>query len=250
MANTIDLIGNICGYINILADHYGGANVSIRDLPNLPHFVIVSTNRAVDTISGLLQDPEKPVNIDIVTILDNGDKYSPIYLCVVDNITKCIVDKVPIMINKDNIKKQGCGYVVCIPMKIFENDTTIDEVTTLLKDLYFTFVDFDPNMQYKAEPAIIRLANTDKVRIYTYDLTMVCMALGMLNINTQKMFMREDTRSPVDSYYTLTCFSNEELNENIRINLSSIFDQYANNIEELKDAVCSGKMIRNLLYKD
>jgi len=251
MAHIFDLMSTVCGQINVLSDYYSGVDgVSIRNLPHLPNFIVVSVNRAEDTMPWIVKDPKEVSNIDIVTILDTGDPFTPIYMCVADNITQAIVDKVPIMVNYKGNKGPGVGYVIVVPKMVFGTDIDVEETAKLFKNLYFTLLDLDPNMQFKAEPAILRLYNSQKIRIYTYDLTMILVALGMANINMRSLFVMEEDRRPIDSFYTLSAFTPEEMPDDVRSSIYYILDEFCTDMDKLRDSVGSGKMLRTLLYKD
>jgi len=248
MAHIFDVMAKVNGQLNIISEHYFGISDNLRSMPKVPSFLIVSINRSIDTQKNVLIDETKAPEIDIAIRTNANDLYNPIYICVAENLAVPIVDKVPVMINTQNASGPGVGYVVIVPKKIFEQSTKIDEISKILKDMYFSILDFDPNMQYKAEPAIIRLSESDKVRIMTYDITMIYAALGFVNINLRSWF--SNNGSTVSATHTVDAFTDKELSKSYKKRVAEVLDEFATDVPTLREGVGKGDMIRRALYED
>lgn len=250
MAHIFDVMSTVNGQLNILAKDYAGQGPT-RHLNNVPDFVIMAVNRAIDTNTSLLIESEKNASIEKPILGSTGDHYSPVYLGVVNNISTPIVDKVPIMANYKDAHGPGTAYIVGVPKKLFDPETTAEEVSTILRNIYFPLLNMDKEMEYAASPATLIIHNKPGVNIKTYDLTMTLVAIGCMYVNVRNWFVT-DTGSPVDATLILPAFPEFE-----KYNAKSVEDgivrtlgKYGKNINDLRDAVANGKLVRVFMYED
>lgn len=248
MAHIFEIMATTNGQLNNIFNYYNKISNSIRKLPNIPTFLVVSVNRAIDNQPDIKTDENKAPEIDCVIKANTGDVFNPVYICVVDYIEKPVIDKVPIMVNQRDVSGPGLAYVVLLPMKIFD-DASFEEVAVTLKDLYFSILDLDSNMQFKAEPAIIKFSESTQIRVTTYDITMIYAALGCAYINLKSWFQTEDG-SPLESSHILNTFTDKELPEYYKKTVSASLDKYCKNIGTLRDSIGSGNLLKNVLYED
>lgn len=247
MAHIFDVLSTINGQLNILAKDYSGQGKA-RHLNCAPDFIAMVINRAIDTIPGILEDPEKNASIEKPTLGSTGDYYNPVYLAVVDNITTAIVDKVPVMVNYKDAHGPGTAYIVGVPKKLFSDEITPENSATILRNIYIPILNMDKEMEYSASPAIIMLHNDNRIKISTYDLTMMLVAIGCININIRNWYVTENG-NPVDSSYAISAFPEIKKDE-IKESLIRVYEKHGKSINELRDSVANGKLVRVFMYKD
>ena len=247
MAHIFDVLSTINGQLNILTKDYSGQGKAHR-LNQTPDFMVMAVNRAIDTTPGLLEDPSKNASMEKPALGSTGDYFNPVYLAVVDNITKPIVDKVPIMVNYKDAHGPGTAYVVGIPKKLFLPDTDSSEAAVILRDIYLPVLNLDKEMEYDASPAVIVLHDDHRVKIKTYDLTMMLVAIGCINVNLRNWYVT-DSGKPVGPSHMIAAFP-EFKSQKIIDGLTRIYDRHGKNINELRDAVANGKLVRLFMYNE
>lgn len=248
MAHIFDVLSTINGQLNIIAKDFSGQGKA-RHLNQSPDFLVMSVNRAIETVDGLLEDPEANASIEKPTLGSTGDPYSPVYMAVVGNINEPIIDKVPVMVNYKEAHGPGTAYIVGIPKKLFMSDTSTEESAKILRNIYLPILSLDKEMEYSASPAIILLHNDNRVNISTYDLTMMLVAIGCINVNMRNWFVTDSGRS-VDFSYTLAGFPEFDDHDDIKDGLTRVYNSYGRNINDLRDAVGNGKLVRTFMYKE
>lgn len=236
MAHIFDVMSTICGNLNSIYNQYDGKGSFVNKLPNVPNIVMVCANRALDSNSNI-------ATIDFTIRAKTGDPFSQVYLSIAEGIDNPVVDKVPFKYTDVKPENDGVGlaYIIIVPRKIFDENTTINEIARILKDIYFEILNFDHDMKYKAEPAILALADSDKVKIPTYDVMMIYIALGFANINLRSWYTM-DGRNPVGPEYTLQAFTEKELPEKYRNKIIKVLKTHATKIGILRDSL-SGNLL-------
>lgn len=250
MPVTFSIMSAINGQLNLFAKFYDGTNSSIRSLSRVPNFVLVSINRATAIYQDILEIPDKDPIIDIVALTDSGDRKLPLYVCTIDNFMYPFVDKVPVMVNDEaGLPSPSIGYVIGIPKKIYKITTPIEDVAITLKQLYFRLLDLDPNMFYRAEPELIRLYNSPKAKVPTYDITMILVAIAMVNINLRSWFVNSFGEK-LDSVYAVDSLTDNELPPKFKTSVREVINKYGKTMDTLVDSVASGILLKDLLYND
>lgn len=248
MAHIFDVMTALCGHLNVLSKHYFD-NASVRTI-NPPPFLVLSISRAIDTKSSkdIFVDSKQgdPV-IDIASIVDTGDNFNPLYVCVADNLKNSIVDRVPVIINYKDISGPGVGIIVIVPRALFGNATSVEQSARYLKDIYFKLLEFDPIMQYKPDATMLRYSENKNSPIPTYDLTMAYAALGCANINLRNWFTIND-KQPLPAEYLLKGFDKGELDENTIKNIAYTLNKNAERVGNLRDSVANGDLLLYALY--
>lgn len=247
MAHIFDVLSTINGQLNILTKDYSGQGRA-HHLNQAPDFMVMAINRAIDTTPNLLEDPSKNASMEKPILGSTGDHYNPVYISVVDNITKPIVDKVPIMVDYKDAHGPGTAFIIGAPKRLFMDDVTTEEAASLLRDIYLSVLDLDKEMEYSASPAIVMLHDSDKIKIKTYDLTMMLVAIGCIHVNMRNWFVT-DTGKPVDPSFTIAAFP-EFTTDKVKDGLTRVYEKHGKNINEIRDAVANGKLVRVFMYKD
>ena len=251
MAHMFNVMAALTGQLNVLSKYYINKQSVVRSITP-PKFLTVAISRATDNRprEEILTNPEDenccPV-VDIASIVDTGDNFMPIYVCVVDNIKIPIVDRVPIIVNHNDITGPGVGIIVAVPMAMFKVDASIKYSATVLKEVYFALANMDPNVQYTIDSSMINYSESDKVRVSTYDLTMAYVALGCIYINLRSWYKGKNNR-PLDAGYVFDAFEDGELDETVIENISSTLNRNAKGIGVLRDAVANGELLLYALY--
>ena len=145
MAHIFDVMGTVNGNLNLIFNHYQDKKVTLRTI-SAPDFLIVAICRAIDTKDPnyILIDPDAGDPEIVITMIGStGDDFNPAYIAVAKNLKHPIIDRVPVMINHNDISGPGVAYIVIVPEALFENDTTIEESAKCLKELYFGLLEFD-----------------------------------------------------------------------------------------------------------
>ena len=246
MAHIFDVMSTINGHLNNISRYYDGITTSIRSLSNIPNFLMTSVNRTISYYDDIIIDDSKVISIDLAMIADTGDKFNPVYICVASNIKAPAVDKVPIMVNYKSESGPGVGYMVLVPRTIFGKEAYLDDIGSVLKDLYFQVLNFDSNMEYEAGPDIIRLADSQKIKIDSYDLAMSYVALCFANINL-KAWSNND---PNSANYILDSFTEEQIPKYLRSKLYKIMTSYGSLVGNLRDSIETGNLLINIRTDD
>ena len=248
MAHIFDVMGTVNGNLNLIFNHYQDKKVTLRTI-SAPDFLIVAICRAIDTKDPnyILIDPDAGDPEIVITMIGStGDDFNPAYIAVAKNLKHPIIDRVPVMINHNDISGPGVAYIVIVPEALFENDTTIEESAKCLKELYFGLLEFDPIMKFKVDAAMIRYSENTKYPVPTYDLMMAYIALGCININLKSWY--RETNKPISSKYTLLAFNEGELDEGTSKNIIYTLEKHAIRISSLRDSLGDGSLLLHALY--
>lgn len=243
MAHIFDILSTITGQLNILSKDYSGQGRA-HHLNCSPDFLVMSVNRAIDTTPGLLEDPDKAASIEKPTVGSTGDHYNPVYIAVIDNITQAIVDKVPVMVNHKDAHGPGTAFIIGVPKKLFTTSSA-EDAAVILRNIYLSILDMDKDMEYSASPAIVMLHDDGRVKIKTYDLTMMLVAIGCININIRNWFVTDNGKS-VGPSFAISAFP--EFSDKVKDNLVRLYEKYGKNINDIRDAVANGKLVREFMY--
>ena len=250
MAHIISVMSTINGQLNTISNwYYNGKRNSLRDLPNIPNFVYVSTDRSVDFHKENKIDSERDVDIYKAILCDTGDNYNPVYLCITTNIENVMIDTVPVYINKNSDTGPGVAYIVNIPEDIFSQDCNFDYCAEVLINLYFELLSYDPNMKYRPEAAIIKYSKDDRLKVPTYDLEMIITAIGYANINLYGWF-NGSIEDSINAFFNTSQFRDTEISEDIKKGIIETLKRHASNkISSLKDSIANGELIMDALYE-
>lgn len=250
MAHIISVMSTVNGQLNTISNwYYHNKKGSLRDLPNIPNFVYVSTDRSIEFYKNNKVDPEKESNIYKAVLCDTGDNYNPVYLCITTNIKNAMIDLVPVYINKNNDTGPGTAYVINIPEDIFSPDCEFGYCAEVLINLYFRLLSYDTNIKYKPEPAIIKYCKDERLKVPTYDLEMIITAIGYANINLYGWF-NGSIEDSINEFFNTSQFKNIEIPEDIKKGIVETLKRHAcNKISSLKDSIANGELIMDALYE-
>lgn len=247
MAAIYSIMTAINGQLNAFSKFYEGKLGIIGNLPRVPSFVIVSADRAVEADPTILEDQNENIILDLVTKLNVGKDQdtTSLYICTAKNIRTSIIDKIPVI-----IPDYGCrtGFSIIVPHKLYDENSSIEEVSKILKDLYLSILNYDKDMLYKAEPSLLYMHNSKKSRVPSYDLTMILAAICLQFINLKSWFST-DTGALLDPVYSVDSFSDNELAPKYKSILREVLVAYTKSVDILTDGIASGLLLKDYLYK-
>lgn len=249
MAHIFDVLSTINGQLNILSKDYDGRGKA-RHLNNAPEFMLMAINRAIDSNPDIMIDKDHNATIEKPILGATGDHYNPVYIAVVGNINSPVVDKVPIMVDYKDAHGPGTAYIIGIPKILFSADS--DKAAELLRKIYLPVLDMDKEMQYSASPSILIIQDKPGVDIKTYDLTMILVALACIHINLRNWYVETDNGKPVDPSAMLVAFSefDQYKADDAKNGVFRALTKYGKNINDIRDAVGNGKLVKLFLYND
>ena len=240
MAPIFDVLSTVNGQLNIVSRHYNDRNSILRSLPSVPDFILGSLNKVVFENPDMVINDDSNIVIDASILADTGDGFNPVYVNIVSNINKAVVDKVPIIgKRKDTLSAApGIAFLVYVPRILFDDRTDINDVSVMLKDIYFGLLKYDPNMEYIANPAILNVVG--KKKIGSYDLAMTVVAICTMHINLRSWF--GSGNEPLSARYTLNAFDEKEIEDNIKEVIIPIIETHGTTIGNLRDSIENGKL--------
>lgn len=241
MAPIFDVLSTVNGQLNIISRHYTNRNSILRSLPSVPNFILGSLNKLIFENPDVVIDDDSNIVIDASILADTGDSFNPVYINIVSNINKSLIDKVPVIgKRKDTMSAApGVAFLVYVPKIMFDDRTEIDDILIMLKNIYFGLLKFDPNMEYIANPAILNAAG--KRKISSYDLTMTIVAICAMHINLRSWF--GSTSNPFSAKCTLDAFMDEEITDEIKEAIIPTIESYGTNIGNLRDSIENGNLL-------
>jgi hypothetical protein len=249
MAHIIDIMATINGQLNLISRWYDDKSVILKSLPLTPNFVGVSTDRNVELNPNAKINKDDDAEIFKVILTDCGDIYTPIYVCITTNISKILIDKIPVYINRGTETGPGMAYIINIPEMMFSTDIDVMTCAEMLNSLYFGLLSYDLNMKYKAEIDLIKYYKNETLKIPTYDLEMIIFALGCGNINLKSWYGSSYGKNSIDSSYILSPFNENDIPENLRKGIIETLNKHANKIGMLRDSIGDGTLIMDALYE-
>lgn len=247
MAHTFEVMSSVCGQLNSLSKDYMG-NGKARTMSKIMDSLCVSVGRAVTTIDDILIDKDKEAYVDKGIFASTGDKFHPVYVLSIKNIKKPFIDKITTMA-KTNENNLVVGTVIGVPYMIFDEDTSFNDVCKIIKDMYFQITDMDRNMSFNANFGVIKFSNSTKVRVPTYDLSMILAAVCCMYVNIKSWFSNDSADSgpsrvpPEDMISALdTKLSEEKIK-----GLVNTINRHASGVNDIRDSLVSGSIIRDFL---
>lgn len=251
MAHAYGILSAVNAKLNTLFKDYTN-EARANTLSKVPDFMFVSVNRAIDASPDILIDPNVNATVSKPILAATGDDFAPVYMCIVGNINKPIIDKMPVFVDRKGNQGYGIAIVLGVPEILFTESMTSDQAAVMLKDLYFRLLSMDPGMQFEVSPAIIRLYKSPKVFIPSYDITMTIAAIACININLRNWYFVNlpGGGDPVEPKEALSAFTDKELTPEIKERLTKTFNKYAKNIGDLNSAVGNGRLLKSFMYGD
>lgn len=249
MAHIFDVLSTINGQLNILSKDYDGQGRA-RHLNNAPEFMLMAINRAIDCNPDIMIDSDANATIEKPVLGTTGDHYNPVYIAVVGNINTPVVDKVPIMVNYKDAHGPGTAYIIGVPKILFSSDS--DGAAALLRKIYLDVLSMDKEMEYSASPSILIIQDKPDINVKTYDLTMMLVAMACIHINLRNWYVDTDTGKPVDPTVMLDAFPefDQYKADEVKNGVFRTLTKYGKNINEIRDAVGNGKLVKLFLYND
>ena len=162
-----------------------------------------------------------------------------------NNIKKAIIDKVPVVTSDYNY---FVGFSIIVPKKLYSNETSVEEASKILKDLYIGLLNLDKDMQYKADPAILYMYNSTKLKVTSYDITMFLATVCLIHINLKSWFVT-DLGAQLDPVYSVNGFTDNELPPKYKTQLRDLLIKYGKSVDIISDGIASGLLLRDYLYQ-
>lgn len=253
MAHIFDVMVALNGQMNVLSKKYIDKRGTVRTI-DPPKFLNVAISRAIDKLvveygkEAVFTDPENdsPI-IDLTSLVDTGDNFNPLYVCVAENVKIPVIDKIPVIINHKDQTGPGVGIIVLLPLQIFDYDATIEYNAKILLDIYFAIANLDPNITYKLCRKVVKYSEHPKVPVPTYDLTMLYVALGCTYVNLRTWY--KNNNKPIAASYIKDAFDPEdEIPENVINDIATTLDINAKSVGTLRDSVATGDLLLYALY--
>lgn len=246
MAHTFEVISSVCVQLNSLSKEYMG-NGKARTMPKIMDSLCISVGRSISSINDILIDKEKDAYVDKGIFANNGDKFHPVYVLSIKNIKKPFIDTITTTA-RTNDNNLVVGTVIGVPYMIFDENTSFNDVCKIIKDMYFQIVDMDRNMSFNANFALINFSSgTSKVRIPTYDLSMMLATVCCMYINIKSWFGNSDEPDfrvpPKDMIDALdTKLSDDKIK-----GLINTINRHASGVNDIRDSLVSGSIVRDFL---
>lgn len=246
MAHTFEVISSVCVQLNSLSKEYMG-NCKARTMPKIMDSLCISVGRSISAINDIIIDKEKDAYADKGIFANNGDKFHPVYVLSIKNIKKPFIDTITTTA-RTNDNNLVVGTVIGVPYMIFDENTNFNDVCKIIKDMYFQIVDMDNNMSFNANFALINFSNgTSKVRIPTYDLSMMLATVCCMYINIKSWFGNSDEPDfrvpPKDMIDALdTKLSDDKIK-----GLINTINKHASGVNDIRDSLVSGSIVRDFL---
>ena len=192
-------------------------------------------------------DKEKDAYVDKGIFANNGDKFHPVYVLSIKNIKKTFIDTITTTA-RTNDNNLVVGTVIGVPYMIFDENTSFNDVCKIIKDMYFQIVDMDRNMSFNANFALINFSSgSTKVRVPTYDLSMMLATVCCMYINIKSWFGNSDEPDfrvpPKDMIDALdTKLSDDKIK-----GLINTINRHASGVNDIRDSLVSGSIVRDFL---
>lgn len=246
MAHTFEVISSVCVQLNSLSKEYMG-NGKARTMSKIMDSLCISVGRSISAIDDILIDKEKDAYVDKGIFANTGDKFHPVYVLSIKNIKKPFIDTITTTA-RTNDNNLVVGTVIGVPYMIFNENTSFNDVCKIIKDMYFQIVDMDRNMSFNANFALINFSSgTSKVRIPTYDLSMMLATVCCMYINIKSWFGNSDEPDfrvpPKDMIDALdTKLSDDKIK-----GLINTINRHASGVNDIRDSLVSGSIVRDFL---
>lgn len=246
MAHTFEVISSVCVQLNSLSKEYMG-NGKARTMSKIMDSLCISVGRSISAINDIIIDKEKDAYVDKGIFANTGDKFHPVYVLSIKNIKKPFIDTITTTA-RTNDNNLVVGTVIGVPYMIFDENTSFNDVCKIIKDMYFQIVDMDRNMSFNANFALINFSNgTSKVRIPTYDLSMMLATVCCMYINIKSWFGNSDEPDfrvpPKDMIDALdTKLSDDKIK-----GLINTINRHASGVNDIRDSLVSGSIVRDFL---
>ena len=246
MAHTFEVISSVCVQLNSLSKEYMG-NGKARTMSKIMDSLCISVGRSISTINDIIIDKEKDAYVDKGIFANTGDKFHPVYVLSIKNIKKPFIDTITTTA-RTNDNNLVIGTVIGVPYMIFDENTSFNDVCKIIKDMYFQIVDMDRNMSFNANFALINFSNgTSKLRIPTYDLSMMLATVCCMYINIKSWFGNSDEPDfrvpPKDMIDALdTKLSDDKIK-----GLINTINRHASGVNDIRDSLVSGSIVRDFL---
>ena len=246
MAHTFEVISSVCVQLNSLSKEYMG-NGKARTMSKIMDSLCISVGRSISTINDIIIDKEKDAYVDKGIFANTGDKFHPVYVLSIKNIKKPFIDTITTTA-RTNDNNLVIGTVIGVPYIIFDENTSFNDVCKIIKDMYFQIVDMDRNMSFNAHFALINFSNgTSKLRIPTYDLSMMLATVCCMYINIKSWFGNSDEPDfrvpPKDMIDALdTKLSDDKIK-----GLINTINRHASGVNDIRDSLVSGSIVRDFL---
>ena len=246
MAHTFEVISSVCSQLNSLSKEYMG-NSKDRTMSKIMDSLCISVGRSISAIDDIIIDKEKDAYVDKGIFANNGDKFHPVYVLSIKNIKKPFIDTITTTA-RTNDNNLVVGTVIGVPYMIFDENTSFNDVCKIIKDMYFQIVDMDRNMSFNANFALINFSSgSTKVRVPTYDLSMMLATVCWMYINIKSWVGKSDEPDfrvpPKDMIDALdTKLSDDKIK-----GLINTINRHASGVNDIRDSLVSGSIVRDFL---
>lgn len=240
MIHPFEIMNKVSNRIEILLKDYTGETMA-RSISKAPEFIAVCINRAIDIDSSIMIDPDEKIHINKPTVeVVNDDNFSPIYIAIATNINKPIIDKTAVSIDFKKSHGAGIATIVVLPETIFT--TNKDVAIVYIMDIFFKILNLDTEMEYKASPSILKFAESTKINISMYDITMMLAASCFVKYVCSVLF----------GGFTYSDKNIAEIIAGVKATsivqkLSEVIGKY-NNPAAIKEGLSTGSIVADFLY--
>jgi hypothetical protein len=247
MAHTFEIMSSVCGQLNSLSKDYMG-NGKARTMSKIMDSLCISVGRSIASIDDILIDKEKEAYVDKGIFASTGDKFHPVYVLSIKNIKKPFIDRITTMARTSD-NDLVVGMVIGVPYMIFDENTSFNDVCKIIKDMYFQILDTDKYMSFTANFGVIKFSDSSKVRVPTYDLSMVLAAVCCMYVNIKSWFSNnsdDSSSSRVPPEDMINALDTKLSEEKIK-GLVNTINRHAAGVNDIRDSLISGSIIRDFL---
>lgn len=247
MAHTFEIMSSVCGQLNSLSKEYMG-NGKARTMSKIMDSLCVSVGRSIASINDILIDEKKDAYVDKGIFASTSDKFHPVYILSIKNIKKPFIDTITTTARTSD-NDLVIGTVIGVPYIIFDENTDFNDVCKIIKDMYFQILDMDKHMSFNANFGVIKFSDSTKVRVPTYDLSMVLAAVCCMYVNIKSWFSNnsEDSGSSrVPPEDMIDAFESKLSEDKIK-GLVNTINRHASGVNDIRDSLISGSIVRDFL---
>ena len=247
MSHIYSVLTGVSSKLNTLFKDYAGEGRA-NTLSRVPDFAMIAVNRELIHNPGLATSPDVNLILKKPIVINTENDFNPIYLCVVENATTHIIDRIPIFVDRKGNQGPGIATIIGVPellFKDFEYESTIKR----LRELFLGILATDSKMKFEADPILLRLAKSTSIKVDTYDITMMLVVFACTYINIKSWYANSDAIGqdidiePDDIFYGME----DQLSDNIKANIAKALSKSSRSYNELRDSITSGKLIKEFL---
>ena len=246
--NIFDVMSLVCSKIRDVA-----FNKAVFFSNNIPNFLTIMASKASNADTSILINKDRSISIELCYTAYTNDRKTPIYIGISGDISKAIVDTFATMINTTNESSiPSSSYEMAIgillPKKFFGEETSLEEMVILLREMYLDLLNCDPNMRYEADFALLRFHSSKEINIPMYDIEMMILGICFIYLSLVSMFIPVDDDSVIDTSIITSGISKEDLPEETLIRLDRVISDCCigdDPLNTLRKSILSGQLLKS-----